>query len=88
MPAIRTVTLDSTKIAFADSLGPTKTLAVSAIPSIHNTSTLAEVWINSAWVATNVAGYQMQVHLFSLSPFSCNVWFGNLGVPIPANWWL
>lgn len=86
-PPIHFVRFSDNTIQFEDYRGTTRTLLASAIPSGSTTIAQVETYINSIWIPANVSGYQMQVHVFSLNPLRVTVWTGNIGIPIPANWW-
>lgn len=87
MPPIRNITITPTQFSFTDKSGVAKTFVYSALPATQDTPAKAETFINT-WCAANISDYQMVVHVFSISPVQLTVWTGNLGVTIPANWWV
>ena len=88
MPPIRSVKCADDLLEFTDSRDVTKTLQAIAIPPNQNTIAKIETYINNVWIPTNVSGFQMQVHIFSRSPLRLTVFTANLGIAIPANWWM
>jgi len=87
MPPIRFVRIDSNSVVFQDHRGVTRTLTYTSLPSQQNTIAKAEAWVNN-WLASNISGYQMAVHVFSRSPLRLTVYCADLGEVIPANWWV
>lgn len=86
MPSVRNITITPTSLTFTDHRGVVKTFLASDIPQSANTAAKAENFANS-WCAANVDGYQMRVHVFTLSPLLFTVGTWNIGETINANWW-
>ena len=62
-------------------------LTEAMIPAQQNTPAKVETWANN-WLASNVTTCQVVVHVFSLGPLAWTVWCADLGVSVPAEWWL
>lgn len=85
MPPIRSIAVNNGEIRWTDASGVERTFTPGTLPS-NLTIPQAEAWINS-WLASRITGYQMVVHIFSLSPLHLTTWCGDLDVPVPSNWW-
>jgi hypothetical protein len=90
VPPIRSVSIGDNTFSIADrNPGGIRTLQRSDVPSGNTTIAQIENWIHTVWVPANIEGYQLRVHIFSLGPpVRWTVWTGNLGVAIPATWWV
>jgi hypothetical protein len=86
MPSVRFVKIEGDRFSFADHRGATKVFLYSSLPGSANTIAKAETFANN-WLASNVDGYQMRVHVFSLNPLRITIGTWDLGLDIPANWW-
>lgn len=85
MPSVKSIQFNSTQLVIIDKDG-TKTLLASQIPSSQNSVAKVETWINT-WLAQNISGYQVLVHVFSITPLSFTVGTWELGMTPQANWW-
>lgn len=88
MPPIRSIRCIDNLIEVLDYRGVPFTLVASAIPPQHNTIAKVETYINTVWIPANVSGYQMQVHVTTLSPLRVILGTWNAGLTIPPNWWV
>lgn len=88
MPPIRKIEVGSS-LKFIDADNVEYVFMSSDIPQGLTTVQEVEDHINNVWLPPILNGeYQMQAHVFSLSPFVITVFSANLGVNIPANWWI
>lgn len=88
MPPIQKTNCVRDQLSFTDGRGIQRTINFLDIPSLSRSVDLAERYINEVWIPTVVQGYQMEVHVFSVSPMVLSVITQNLGRPIPSGWWL
>lgn len=86
MPPVRSVQIDGDLLTISDKNGVT-TLSAAMVPAALKNLATVENWINTVWIPAHFPDYQVQAHVVSLSPLVVNVWTGNNGVPIPAQWW-
>lgn len=85
MPPIRSIKCDKNGIEINDKNVISK-LVPSDIPQTQTTPQDAKTWVNTNW-SRNVTDYKVEVHIYSLSPFSAGIYTCNLGEVIPPNWW-
>lgn len=86
MPPVRSISCSADLIEILDQFG-IKNLNGQLIPPAQNTPAKVENWVNTVWIPANIVGYQMRVHVFSISPVIATVGTWNLGETIDPNWW-
>lgn len=86
-PPIRYVSITDDIFEFTDCRSVRKILNASAVPAGNVTPALAEAWVNNIWIPANITGFQMRVHVFSLSPLRVTIGTWNTGETISTNWW-
>lgn len=87
MPPIRSIACSDDLIQFEDRQGVPRTITGAQVRLAAANIAQAEAHLNTVVIPAFVAGYQMQVHVFSLNPLRVAVGTWNAGLTIPANWW-
>jgi hypothetical protein len=92
MPSLRYVSIDNQAgtVRFTDHRGLEQVLSASQIPpNFVGDAAKIEAYINGTWIPAHIdtSAYQMVCHVFSVNPPVVSIWCGNIGEPIPPNWW-
>ena len=86
MPAIKSVSFDKNILQVIDRK-TVYSFDSSQVPKGSTISSL-ETYLNTVWLpAHSSKDYQIQVHIFSVSPLSLTAYTADLGETIPSNWW-
>lgn len=88
MPAIRGISFDKNMLKIVDHK-TTHSFDISKIPPDKDTIQKAETHTNSTWIPSlNITEYQLEVHIFSVSPLVLTVYAADIGIRIPQDWWV
>lgn len=88
MPAIREIKFDKNSLTLVDHK-TTHTFDVSKIPVGKDTIAKLELYINTVWIPSlNITDYQLEIHIFSVSPLVLTAFSADIGIKIPTDWWV
>lgn len=86
MPPIRAIATSNTGdvLDILESRGVRRKLNATALSGLTVEQAQAAA---DQWIANNITGYQLFVHVFSLAPIRLAVLCADLGVVIAEDWW-
>ena len=88
MPSIRSISCDKNILKVLDRKA-TYIFDASKIPPDKNSVVKLENYINTQWIPSlEITDYQLEVHIFSVSPLLLTAYTANIGEKIPINWWV
>lgn len=88
MPPIQSISCDKNELKFVAQKA-TNLFDISKFPPEKDSVAKAEDYINNFWIPSlRITDYQLEVHVFSLSPLELTVYSANIGEKIQQNWWI
>ena len=88
MPSIHSISCDKNMLKIVDRKS-THIFDASKIPVDKDSIAKLENYINTQWIPSlEITDYQLEVHIFSVSPLSLTAYTANIGEKIPTDWWL